>query len=380
MQKRIHKSIIFIMLIMLAFTLTGCGSNSGSPVAVSTYTAKQDTMELPLILSGVLTAGQTASISSQITGQVVQLGFAAGDVVKEGDLLVQLDTKSLEGQLLAAQASLQSAQAAAAASNNQSYLAKISLDAAQKNYDRVKQLYDAGAASALQMEDAQDKLNTASKQYENASGPALDQAQAAINSAAANIKGYEIQIAKSSITSPINGIISSQSVNVGEVVSVGVPVISIIDNSQLKLKCTVGQDDLSLLSHGQSVQIAVDGYPNLDLTGTITSVGPMAVSTGEVFPVEITLDNDGNLMTGMSAHATLVTKVQGIIVPASAVVQNDGETVVFVTDGQQASKRIVKTGLKNDTFIQILEGLNEGDQVIVSNAGALADNTRVKIQ
>lgn len=368
------------MLIMLAFTLTGCGSNSGSPVAVSTYTAKQDTMELPLILSGVLTAGQTASISSQITGQVVQLGFAAGDVVKEGDLLVQLDTKSLEGQLLAAQASLQSAQAAAAASNNQSYLAKISLDAAQKNYDRVKQLYDAGAASALQMEDAQDKLNTASKQYENASGPALDQAQAAINSAAANIKGYEIQIAKSSITSPINGIISSQSVNVGEVVSVGVPVISIIDNSQLKLKCTVGQDDLSLLSHGQSVQIAVDGYPNLDLTGTITSVGPMAVSTGEVFPVEITLDNDGNLMTGMSAHATLVTKVQGIIVPASAVVQNDGETVVFVTDGQQASKRIVKTGLKNDTFIQILEGLNEGDQVIVSNAGALADNTRVKIQ
>lgn len=380
MQKRINKSFIIIMLIMLAFTLTGCGSNSGNPVAVKTYTAKQDSMDLPLIMSGVLTAGQTASISSQITGQVVKLGFTAGNAVKEGDLLVQLDTKSLEGQLLAAQASLQSAQAAAEASKNQSYLAKITLDAAQKNYDRVKQLYDAGAASELQLEDAQDKLNTASKQYENASGPALNQAQAAIDSATASIKGYEIQIDKSSITSPINGTISSQTVNVGEVVSVGVPVISIIDNSQLKLKCTIDQDELFLLSNGQTVQIAVDGYPNLNLNGTITSVGPMAVSTGEVFPVEITLANDGNLMTGMSAHATLMNKVQGIIVPASAVVQNNGETMVFVTDGQHASKRIVKTGLKNDNFIQILEGINEGDQVIVSNAGALTDNARVKIQ
>lgn len=378
MQKPINKFIILLLVIMLAFGLSGCGS-SDNPVAVTTFAASKDSLEMPLTLSGVLTAGQTASISSQITGQVEKLGSKVGSTVKAGDLLVQLDTRSLEGQLLAAEAGLQSAQAAAEASKNQSYLAKINLDAAQKNYDRVKSLYDAGAASELQLEEARDKLNTAAKQYENASGPALGQAQAAIETALANIKGLNIQIAKSAITSPIDGVISSQSINVGEVVSVGVPVISIIDNSKLKFKCTVGQDELSLLSNGQTVQIEVDGYPNLNLTGMVTSIGPMAVNTGEVFPVEITLDNDGNLMTGMSAHATLMAQAQGIIVPASAVVQNNGETVVFVTDGQRASQRIVKTGLKNDKFIQILEGLNEGEQVIVSNVGALTDNARVKV-
>ena len=91
--------------------------------------------------------------------------------------------------------------------------------AAQKNYDRIKQLFDAGAASQLQMEDAQDKLNIATKQYESSSGPALDQAQAAIATAMANIKGLNIQIDKSTISSPINGIITSQNINVGEVVS-----------------------------------------------------------------------------------------------------------------------------------------------------------------
>ena len=147
----------------------------------------------------------------------------------------------------------------------------------------------------------------------------------------------------------------------------------------MKLKCTVGQDELFLLTHGQEVQVSVDGYPNLKLTGTITSIGPMAVNTGEVFPVEISLNNDGSLMAGMSAHAAVMTKVQGIVVPTAAVIQNNGESMVFVTDGQIASKRVVKIGLKNDKFIQVLEGLSEGEQVVVSNVGALADNIRVKV-
>jgi len=379
MHKRIRKSIILLTAIIFAFSLNGC-SSAANPVGVTTAAASNQELELPLTFSGVLVAGQAVSISSQIAGQVVKLGFNVGSTVKAGDILLQLDTRSLEGQLVSAEAGLQSARAGAEASQNQSYLAEVNLAAAQKNYDRIKQLYDAGAASETQLEEAQDRLNVASKQYENTSGPALDQSQAAIATALANIKGLNIQVAKSTINSPISGIITSQNVNVGEVVAVGVPVISIIDSSILKLKCTVSQDELFLLSNGQEVQITVDGYPNLDVMGKITGIGPMAVNTGEVFPVEISLNNDGRLLAGMSAHASLLTKVQGIVVPTTAVIQNNGETMVFVTDGKVASNRVVKTGLKNDKFIQVLEGLNEGEQVVVSNVGALADNTRVKVQ
>ena len=381
MPKQIRKSVIFLTVLIFIFSLNGCsGSNTANSVVVTTAVASNQEIELPLNLSGVLVAGQTASISSQISGQVVKLGFNVGSTVKAGEMLIQLDTNALEGQLMAAEAGLQSAQAGSENSKNQSYLAQINLTSAQKNYDRTKQLFDAGAASQLQIEDAQDKLNIATKQYESSSGPALDQAQATIATAMANIKGLNIQIAKSTISSPINGVVTSQNINVGEVVSPAVPVISIIDSSILKLRSTVSQDYLLLLTQGQAVQVSVDGYPNLKLSGKITGIGPMAVNTGEVFPVEISLNNDGNLMAGMSAHAAFMTKVQGIVVPTSAVIQNDGQTTVFVTDGQTASKRVVKTGLKNDNFIQILDGLREGEQVVVSNVGALTDNNRVKVQ
>jgi len=379
MPKRINKCIIILAVLIFTFSLSGCGSSEANSVVVTTAVASNQEIELPLYLSGVLVAGQTASISSQISGQVVKLGFNVGSTVKAGEILIQLDTNALEGQLMAAEAGLQSAQAGSENSKNQSCLAQINLAAAQKNYDRTKQLFDAGAASQLQLEDAQDKLNIAAKQYEGSSGPALDQAQATIATAMANIKGLNIQIAKSTISSPINGVVTSQNVNVGEVVSPAVPVISIIDSSTLKLRSTVSQDYLLLLTQGQQVQVSVDGYPNLKVTGTVTGIGPMAVNTGEVFPVEISLNNDGSLMAGMSAHAALMTKVQGIVVPTSAIIQNNGQTTVFVTDGQTASKRVVKTGLKNDKFIQVLDGLSEGEQVVVSNVGALTDNSRVKV-
>ncbi len=381
MPKQIRKSVIFLTVLIFIFSLNGCsGGNTANSVVVTTAIASNQELELPLNLSGVLVAGQTASISSQISGQVVKLGFNVGSTVKAGEILIQLDTNALEGQLMAAEAGLQSASAGSEAAQNQSYLAQINLASAQKNYDRTKQLFDAGAASQLQIEDAQDKLNIAAKQYESSSGPALDQAQATIATAMANIKGLNIQIAKSTISSPINGVVTSQNINVGEVVSPAVPVISIIDSSILKLRSTVSQDYLLLLTQGQAVQVSVDGYPNLKLSGKITGIGPMAVNTGEVFPVEISLNNDGNLMVGMSAHAALMTKVQGIVVPTSAVIQKDGQTTVFVTDGQTASKRVVKTGLNNDNFIQILDGLSEGEQVVISNVGALTDNNRVKVQ
>ena len=379
MPKQIRKSVIFLTVLIFIFSLNGCGSSTANSVVVTTDVASNQEIELPLNLSGVLVAGQTASISSQISGQVVKLGFNVGSMVKAGDILIQLDTNALEGQLMAAEAGLQSAQAGAENSKNQSYLAQINLAAAQKNYDRTKQLFDSGAASQLQLEDAQDKLNITAKQYEGSSGPALDQAQAAIATAMANIKGLNIQIAKSTINSPINGVVTSQNINVGEVVSPAVPVISIIDSSTLKMRSTVSQDYLLLLTQGQQVQVSVDGYPNLKVTGTVTGIGPMAVNTGEVFPVEISLNNDGSLMAGMSARAALMTKVQGIVVPTSAVIQKDGQTTVFVTDGQTASKRVVKTGLRNDKFIQVLEGLSEGEQVVVSNVGALTDNARIKV-
>ena len=193
------------------------------------------------------------------------------------------------------------------------------------------------------------------------------------------MNNYQVQINSATIRSPIDGLLTSRNVNVGQVVSTGVAVISIVDTSTLKLKSTVNQELLPLLSIGQEMDITIDSYPDNKLKGTISSLGPIAVSTGEVFPLEVTINNSGGLTAGLSARAAVSTAVKGIVVPASAVTQGGGESYVFVINDNTVSKRVVKVGLKNDQDAQIIKGLNQGEQVAVTNVSALNDKMPVTV-
>jgi HlyD family secretion protein len=380
MQKRIRASLAIpaiLAIALLVFVASGCAGHSA--VAVTTAVATNQELATTIDLSGVLVPTQTADISSQIAGKVTSLGFQVGDAVKAGDVLMQLDTASLNAQLAQAEASLQSAQAAVGEAGNQAAVDKISLDSAQKSYDRTKALFDAGAASQSALDNATDALDTAQKQYDNAAGPALDQAEAAVSTARANINSLDVQLSETTIKSPLDGVLSSRNVNVGEVVSPGVAVMSVVDASSLKLRSTVTQDTLPLLALGQEMDVVIDSFPNRVYQGSVTTLGPIAVSTGEVFPIEVTIKNDGHLMAGLAAHASASVKASGIVVPSSAVVQSSGANYVFVIKDGVASKRLVSTGQGSDKDTLILKGLTAGEVVAVTNTNALADNMPVNM-
>jgi multidrug efflux pump subunit AcrA (membrane-fusion protein) len=364
-----------LALALLVFIASGCAGHSA--VAVTTVVATNQELATKLDLSGVLVPAQTSDISSQIAGKVTSLGFQAGDAVKAGDVVMQLDTSSLNAQLAQAEASLQSAQAAVGEAGNQAANDKIVLDSAQESYNRVKALFDSGADSQSALDDATNALNTAKNQYDNASGSALDQAEAAVSTARANINGFEVQLSETTIKSPLDGVLSSRNVNVGEVVSPGVAVMSVVDASSLKLRSTVTQDMLPLLALGQEMDVVIDSFPNRVYQGSVTTIGPIAVSTGEVFPIEVTIKNDGHLMAGLAAHASASVQASGIVVPSSAIVQISGASYVFVIKDGVASKRLVSTGLNSETGTLILKGLTAGELVAVTNTNALVDNMPV---
>ncbi|PKM78692.1 MAG: hypothetical protein CVU90_01460 [Firmicutes bacterium HGW-Firmicutes-15] len=381
MRKLIRGSLLILTFMLLVFAVSGCaGQNAKQKVTITTAVASSQELESRLEFSGVLVPNQTVDISSKISGQVIALESKVGSPVKAGDVLINLDTEGLNGQLMQAEASLQSAQAAAQIADNQASISKINLNTAQIYYDRTKILFESGAVSQSQMDDAQDKLGIASKQYDNAFGPAKAQAAAAINTALANIRNFNVQIQNATIKSPLSGIITNQNLNLGQVVSPGVVLISVVDTTNLKMKSTITQDKLHLLSVGQQVSIKIDSYPDSIFSGTVTVIGPIAVNTGEVFPVEITLKNDSGLMAGLSAHTSLINKTQGIIVPISSILQTNNESSVYVIENNTASKRIVKIGLKSDKEAQIIEGLNEGERIAVSNLNVLADKMLVNVQ
>ncbi len=381
MRKLIRRSLLLLTAMLLVIAVSGCASqNASQKVTVTTALANSQELETRLEFSGVLVPNQTVDISSKISGQVIALGSKVGNSVKAGDVLIKLDTEALNGQLMQAEANLQSAQAAAQSADNLASISKINLNTAQIYYDRTKILFESGAVSQSQLDEAQDKLNIAARQYDNASGPAKAQAAAAINTALANIKNFNVQIENATIKSPLNGIISNQNLNLGQIVSPGVVLISIVDTSNLKMKSTIAQDKLQLLSVGQPINIKIDSYPDRIFSGAVTSIGPIAVNTGEVFPVEITLKNESGLMAGLSAHTSVINKAQGIIVPISSILQNNDASYVYVIENNIASQRIVKVGIKSDKEAQIIEGLNPGERVAVINVNVLADKMAVIVQ
>jgi HlyD family secretion protein len=379
-----HKKIsrLTLMVALLIIAITGCSNpNVNKNINVKTATAENQELKTSLNLSGVLLPTQTTDISSRITGQVKSVGPDVGSSVKKGDVLVVLDTEMLNAQLLQAEAGLKSAEASAQGVQSQMELAKINLDAIQKNYNRTKALYDSGTASQSQMDDVTDKLDTARKQYKNASGPALAQAQAAIDTARASIQNLKVQIADAMIRSPYDGIVTNRNADPGEVVSPGVAVISVADTSILKMKSSITQDLLSLLTVGQEIDVTIDIYPDRVFKGTVSGIGPIAVNTGGVFPLEIAIQNDGSILSGLSAHAALnVTGKTGVVVPIAAVLESGEKSYIFVIQNGVAMKRLVTTGLRNDQGVEILKGVAAGEIVAVTNIRALSDNMPVNIQ
>lgn len=383
MQKGFKIYLSFIMSIISVLILGGCGSEAAgnmNGVTVKVAAADKNKLQTTVDVTGILVPAQTVNVSSKISGQVMSLGSDVGNSVKSGDTLITLETKTLNVQLQQAEAALQQAQAAAQSAKNQVDQAKINLDSAQKDYDRNKALFDSQAISQSTLDGYTSKLEIAQKQYELASGPAQAQAQAAINTAEANINNINVQLENATITSPINGVVTNRNINPGEVASPGVSLLTIADTSVLKLKGTISQDAVPLLKTGQDIDVSIDVYPGKVFKGQISNIGPVAVSTGKYFPIEISINNTGDIKAGLSAHVSIgLTSEEGIVVPASAVVQNNGQSYVFVIKDKVASKRNVEIGLTSDTEIEILKGLDAGEQVATTNLNSLFDKMPVSV-
>jgi HlyD family secretion protein len=315
-----------------------------------------------------------------MSGQVTSMDYNVGDIVKAGDVIIKLETKTLNAQLQQAEASLQSAEASVQSAKNQAEVAKINLDIVQKSYNDAKVLYDSGASSKSQLDDVANKLELEKKKYENAEGSAKNQAQAAVSTANANINNIRVQMENSVIKSPISGIVVTKSINLGEIASPNITLVTIADTSTLKLKGTVSQELLPLLQIGQEIEVSIDIYPDKTVKGRIENLGPMAVSTGAIFPIEIAIENSGDINAGLSAHAAIgIAQESGVVVPAEAVIRKNGESYVFVIKDNVASKRIVTTGIRSDKEVQILKGLNAGEKVAVTNVNSLSDNRSVNL-
>ena len=380
-MRKMNKKGLMSLLFALMFLISGCTNNTvAQDLTVKIATADESNVQTELQLTGVLLPKDLVNISSKASGQILNVPKQVGDKVAKGEVLIQLDTKTLEAQLQQAQAGLSAAEAAYTSAKNQASLLKISLDQTEKTYLDTKALYETGAVSEGTYTDISSKYDLAKKQYENAAGPLQNQALAAIENAKASINTLNVQKENSTIISPIDGVLVSGDIQSGEIVSPGMSLLSIADLSTLKMKGTIAQAYLPYVNVNDKVKFKVDIYPDQIYDAEISTIGPMAVSTGKIFPIEITMPNEDQIMAGLSARFAIeINGKSHVVIPVNAVVNAEGQSYVFVIKDQVATKREVVTGLKNETSIEILSGLEKGEVIAISNTHILQDQMLVNV-
>jgi len=363
-----------------AALLVGCQAKSDSiKPFVKIATATQGQVVKVQELSGVLVPEKSLNIFGKLSGIANTVTVDVGDHVRDGQLLVQIDTKELNAQLEVAEAAGTTVKDQASQAKIGIESARLNLDMAQKNYDRMSALFKEKAVTQSALDDASSRLDlakasfdNANKQYSNVSGAGVAQAEAQANL-------IRVQISNSTIRSPISGTVVSRNINTGELAAPGMPLMSIADTDHLKFQGNASQDEIVLLKVGDSVTLTVDGLSGLRYEGKITQIGPIAAATGQYFPLTVSIVKDGKLLAGMTAKAMLtLTSPQGVIVPPAAVASEGGKTYVYVIgpDGK-ASKRVVELGIASADAVLVVSGVEAGETVAVSGLGMLADGMEV---
>ncbi len=331
-------------------------------------------------------------VKSKASGIVTRLDTDINATVHTGQVLAQLDQQEILDQVSAAKAQL-----AAAQSNATSATAAVAFDkvAAQapdlpdyeRAYRRAVQMQKDGVVSQQSLDQAQQQYLAAANARDKALAQvAVDhakqkQAEAQVKQAEASLKQLEEQLSYTTVTSPIDGVVLSRDVQVGDAVSsilvlgsTATLVMTLGDTHQVYVKGKVDESDIGKVYMGQAARIKVQSFRDRTFSGKVTKIAPLGVEKDNVttFEVQISIDNPGGeLKANMTANAEIVLEEHKrvLTVPEQAVLYDkDRNATVWVPDahGKDGHRVVpIKVGLSNGSKVEILSGLRSGDKVVL---------------
>jgi HlyD family secretion protein len=404
-----HSFKLIAIVSSLALLAAGCSSAESTAGQENVLPAVKvikagEASKSGLIASGKIMADEEIQVVSKIAGKVAQVLAQEGMTVQKGQVLVQLETSDYIQQLKQSESGLKSAQAkladtkAGARSQELQRLesaveqAKAIYDSAQKNYDRMKALYDTGAISQAEFEKVSLELDKARTGYEQAQAQLdLSKAGATSNTIAALQAEVDrmkatLDLAKNTldsaaITAPISGVIARRSIDPGEMAQPGVPLLTIVKMDEVKVEASVPQDQINQVKVGSQVQVEVSGLDKT-FTGVVAFVSPVSDPNSSTFPVKIRVKNeDGLLRAGMLAEVYLAGKTERELkLPASAIFKKADKSYVFKLDGDVVHQVEVTTDGGDQDWVEVKSGVSENDQIVVNPDKNLADGSKVRVK
>ena len=342
------KLVVAALATTTALYLTACGVGEAS---ISSLDEQAAVTPLPVEVASPVTADifatyhttttitsdAEAAVLARVGGEVVEILVEEGDQVSKGQILARLDGDRLRLRMLQAK----------------SNLAKVS-----KEYERSVSLHEKGLVSASAFEGLRFDMDALEAAYEL---QRLD---------------YDYTI----IRAPIAGVVSARDIKIGQNVDVNDATFRITDTSSLVAYLKIPQTELEKFSAGHQVKVSVDAMPELSFDARIARISPTIDMRNGTFRVTAYLDNeDGLLAPGMFGRFDIAYEehLDALLIPAAAVMTEDNQAVIYVVEGDAAVRRIIQTGIQSGSSIEVLSGLNEHEQIVVTGQGSLRDGSRV---
>jgi RND family efflux transporter MFP subunit len=325
----------FIIVLLL---LAGCGSRE-EPVVTTVSAEPQTSLHAAVVaitsvpvplrveVTGQVATVYQATLSSRIQGTIDQLHVREGAQVSKGQTLIELDKRDAKAELARTSAELENAKA---------------------QLGRMNMLYSQDAVSKQEMENA----------------------TRAYKVAEANRKAVVAQLSYTLVKAPFDGVITEKYVEAGELASPGQPLLKMEDPRKLRLEAMVAEGDLKSVARGGSIPVVIDALNGKALAGVVSQILPAGDPQTHTFMVKVDLPVTPGLKTGMFGRVLLDKGIsQTMVAPASSVVARGEMTSVFVVGPDQVSRlRWVKAGRQFESQIEILSGVNVGEQVLLDGA------------
>ena len=343
-------------------------------IHVQADTLQNEYVNAEFSYSGTFEPNKETKISAELQGKINIIFVDAGAYVHKGQKLIQLDNTLLRHQLNLIDVQIQNAKTE---SNVQLQANQIQLNAVQLDVERYKVLAQADAIQGVQLEKAEQQLETAKNQR-----IALLQ-QANLKSAEAQRKSIVEQINKTVIYSPFNGVVTAKLAEIGSFAAPSIPILQITDIQNLKFAVNIPETELRQFQLNNSYSISSDAYPEISLIGKATMIGSKA-NMGSSFPVQFSVNNTSDLKikSGMFGKLNLknANQEKSIIIPTSAIVGSANQPQVYLVKNGKSSLQNITILKKIQNKAVVLSGLNDSDVIVTNGFINLFDGANIIVK
>lgn len=409
MAKKIVSVIVIIVLLIVGFLVY----QNQSTQALSMVTVDFGNVSAQVSATGYVKTDNKQVISSKIGGLVESVNFKVSDMVKKGDILVNIDINDIKDQIDQAKANLnvlnaEKVKLLAGPTEEEIKQAKLNVEQAkenemecQKDFDRIEALFKSNSVAESELDKVKFALNTA----KNKSLIAQEQLKnlmnmpnendikiidAKLQQAQLQIKLAEDKLKDATIKSEFDGIVISRNVEKGSYIQAGTQIFQLADLNSLFVQAQVEEKDILNVKVGQKALITGKNLMGKEIIGKVKKISPIPLNTSNTtsdeikYAVDIELVDKAGLeiKDGMTVDVDIISenKSNVLAIPTSSLIEKKKEYQVFVFSDGKAILRNVKIGIKGENNAEIVEGLKAGEKIVLNPPRTLLDKTKIRQQ